>query len=157
MKYYLGLCDDSTEQDCHELAPFMKEVDKDEVMASSGHDPLTSLIKSRESSDICFSIFWEKNLIGMCGVGYVNSYTGSPWMLGSDAFDEFKNKHKKHFYKACKKWVLDMNSMYPLLCNYVDKRNDTSIQWLRHLGFSFTRLIDNYGYEGKPFWEFIRM
>lgn len=60
------------------------------------------------------------------------------------------------FKKLCGEWVERMNKQFPLLINYVDHRNVTSILWLQALGFTFIELVPNYGHGKLPFWKFMR-
>lgn len=59
--------------------------------------------------------------------------TGIPWLLRRDGF-----KITKSWLKQCRDSIFpEMESTYPILKNYVHKKNKQSIRWLRWLGFSF--------------------
>ena len=88
----------------------------------------------------------------MFGINRVNENVGIPWLLGSDQL----TKHKLEFYKKSVEYLNTFMDEYNVLFNYVDKRNWQAIRWLKGLGFQFTKLVSDYGYEKKPFYEFIK-
>ena len=65
-------------------------------------------------------------------------------------------KYKLEFYKLSIEYLNTFMDSYNVLFNYVDQRNTQSIRWLKSLGFQFTKLVPEYGYERKPFYEFIK-
>ena len=56
-----------------------------------------------------------------------------------------------------KEYLDNFMTDFKILFNYIDKRNTISIRWLKMLGFKFTNLITEYGYQQKPFYEFIKV
>ena len=72
--------------------------------------------------------------------------------MGSDRLTEYKFE----FHKHAKEHIDTFMDEYDVLFNYVDKRNTQAIKWIKSLGFTFTKLVDNFGYEQKPFYEFVK-
>ena len=79
---------------------------------------------------------------------------GIPWLLSTEYLYSWKRKNLRSFLKSTKSWIEHMGEMYPFLHNYVDTRNTESINWLKHLGFKFTKTIEDYGYLKIPFIKF---
>lgn len=145
----------SEEEDVLRLAPKVRQQDVRELQAAAGYEPLLALHLSYTSSDESHTIIApDGEVVGMFGVCPTNDpLLGVPWLLASDRLPEVS----REFIPQSLDWVNQVNSKYPVLCNYVDKRNTVAIRWLKWLGFEFVRLIEDYGYEQKPFYEFVRI
>tara|TARA_R110002153_G_C13178965_1_gene484893 strand:- start:377 stop:835 length:459 start_codon:yes stop_codon:yes gene_type:complete len=148
MAYYR----DSVQEDVFELAKKMRQADVREVKASNGASPLEALQRGFEASKPQ-SIIHKGELIGMFGCAHIDELRGSPWMLGSDKIPQIR----KDLLTQSVEWVKEVNKQYPLLINYVDANNKVSINWLKHIGFSFVQLIPKFGVGGIPFYEFVRI
>jgi len=143
----------SKHSDCQELAPNLRQADKDEVLASNGLSPLEALQASYEVSQDCYTITdREGKTIGMFGVAD-NGVFSSPWMLASDGILSIQ----KAFLRQGKEWVEDIAQKNPVLINYVHRDNDKAIRWLKFLGFTFTTLVPEYGVGKGPFYQFVRV
>ena len=150
MNYYIR---SSKKDDCYNLSKTMRKGDVQEVFASTGSNPVQALIKAYLSSHRhCYSIILDNELVGMFGINRVNENVGIPWLLGSDKLTQ----HKLEFYRKSVEYLNTFMDEYNVLFNYVDKRNWQAIRWLKGLGFHFTKLVSDYGYEKKPFYEFIK-
>lgn len=135
------------------LAANMRMADIIEVRRSHGLNPLEALQFSVEHSDECYSMFLpDGQIIGMYGCGGVD-ILGVPWLLCTDHL----TKVSKPFLLRCHQFVNQWNDRYPILFNYVDVENLTAQKWLRFLGFTFIRLVPDYGVEKSPFYEFVRI
>ena len=145
----------ATLDDAYELAPKLREVDVQEVKDSSGVNALDALLISVTASSEAYSIIAnDGEVIGMFGVSpTADPDIGVPWLLCSDRLPEVK----KEFIPQSAEWVIEVNKKFPVLCNYVAKDNKVAIRWLRHLGFTFTQLIETFGVGKKPFYEFVRI
>lgn len=143
----------STFQDCRDMAPYMREQDAKEVMASSGATPLQALQASYNASSECSTIIHEDgSIVGMFGVADCGHFA-SPWLLGTDKLTETK----RVMLPVADEWVEGLLDQYPLLLNYVDAENTVSKKWLKSLGFKFIKLIEDYGVGKKPFYQFVRI
>ena len=141
--------------DVYVLAPKLRDQDKAEVKASSGMNPEEALLYSFEAGGEVNSIIApDGEVIGMFGVSPTPDPTlGIPWLLASPRLPEVS----REFIPQSKEWVIEVNKKYPLLLNYVDKRNTIAIRWLRKLGFTFIAEIEEFGVGQKPFYEFVRI
>ena len=141
----------------NELAENMRQVDIDEVYASSGHTPLQGILESVEMSTDSFTFLYEGKVNAIAGIREVNENSAVPWMLCSNVIEDFKKTRKKTFYNGTKQWVDEMNERYQMLFNYVDARNEVTIRWLKHLKFEFPKLIEDYSFQKIPFYLFMRV
>lgn len=137
------------------LAPKLRKQDVDEVMASSGLEPLEALTLSFEISEETNSIISDDGeVIGMFGVSKTDDpLVGCPWLLASDRLPEVRKKFLPQSYE----WVKEVNKRYPLLFNCVDTRNTKAIRWLKYLGFTFVEHIEEFGVGRIPFYAFVRI
>ena len=143
----------ATLSDCIKLAPNLREQDKEELKLASGDEPLEALIYSLNASEECNAIIDDNdNIVGLFGVAPVDELTGSPWLLGAEGIKDIKQE----FLEGCSSWITEVQERHPILLNYVHKDNTVAIRWLRWLGFSFLRLVDDFGKGKAPFYEFIR-
>ncbi len=77
---------------------------------------------------------------------------GIPWLLGSPEVTRFG----KHLVGGAKRWVLEMESKYPVLVNMVHAENTLAIKWLQHIGFTLGPLYPEWGVGKAPFYQFYR-
>lgn len=145
----------STESHAFELAPRLRKEDAEEIRANSGIPPYFALlIGVRNSTPAVSLVNAHGHLLGMAGVvPTAEPDRGAVWMLAADQITD----HSIEFLRKSKQWVNEVNDLYPILHNVVDARNTTHISWLKWLGFSFLRLIPEYGAGRLPFYEFARI
>ena len=150
MNYYIR---SSKRNDCYELSKTLRKQDVQEVFASFGQNPAQALIRAYLTSHLhCYTIILDDEVVGMFGISKIRDGVGSPWLLGSDKLTDYKFE----FHKHAKEHIDTFMDEYDVLFNYVDKRNTQAIKWIKSLGFTFTKLVDNFGYEQKPFYEFVK-
>lgn len=142
----------STFRDCEELAPIMRQADVKEAKASHGLDPLGALVTCLQNSKQPETILVDGQIVAMCGVGH-SGLVGYPWLLGSRGL--VSNAKKLHSLVV--PWLENYQEQYKLLYNYVAVENQTSVRWLRQLGFVMIRLIPDHGVLRQPFYEFVRI
>lgn len=142
-------------RDVYDLSPKLRTQDVNEVAASSGFSPEEALLVSfNAGGEVNSIIASDGEVIGMFGVSPTDDPNlGVPWLLASPRLPEVS----KEFLPQSLEWVRAVNKQYPMLLNYVDKRNTVAIRWLKFLGFSFIRLIDEFGVGKQPFYEFVRV
>ena len=117
---------------------------------------MDSLCAGFYASDEVHTIVHNGLIKGMFGVNksMINDRIGIPWMLSDGDFKGLEIT----FLRTGKKWVDGLLSTnWDLLYNYVDVDNHNAIKWLKFLGFSFIRVMPNFGYAGTPFVEFMRI
>lgn len=144
----------ATVEDCYELAPKLREADAREVFASGGFTPLEALTQSFELSEETNAIIHDDEVIGLFGCGSCE-YTGGgvPWMLGSDKIVDIPTA----VLRVSHRWIKEKQEEYPILYNYVAAENTVAVDWLRFLGFTFIREIEDYMGGGLTFYEFVRI
>lgn len=141
----------ATEEHARNIAPRMRQADKDEVLASSGREPLEALLYSIKHSDEAFTGMADGVPEIMFGVGTINLLyqVGAPWLLGTDAVQT----HYRPFLKSSMLWKSHLMSRYNELHNMVDDRNKVSKRWLKWLGFEIGPAIDiGNGLHFREFW-----
>ena len=144
----------ATLADCIKLAPNLREADKEELLLSSGEEPLEALISSLQASTEFNAIINDQGqVIGLFGVATVDEDLGTPWLLGSDAIKDIS----KEFMCGSLAWIERVQDKYSILFNYVHEKNKVAIKWLRKLGFVFVQRIDDFGEGQAPFYEFVRI
>ena len=144
----------SQRQDCYTLSKSIRSADVQEIFASSGKNPIQVLLRAYLCSyNYCYTILLDNKIVGMFGVSKLRDAIGSPWLLGSNLL----TKYPYSFQKKSKEYLENFMTDFKILFNYIDKRNTISIRWLKMLGFKFTNLITEYGYQQKPFYEFIKV
>ncbi len=150
MNYYIR---PSKKTDCYELSLKLRKGDVQEVFSSSGSNPIQALMNAYIASHKhCYSVILDQEVVGMFGVNKINNTIGIPWLMGSD----YLTKYSKEFHELSIMYISTFMDEFELLYNYVDQRNQNAIKWLKSLGFVFLRLIQDFGYEKKPFYEFIK-
>ena len=143
-------------KDVKKLAPNLREADRTELFALNGQQPEQELENSFLASDKCWTIEWQKKVVGMFGVSPKSdaaSDVAFAWLLASDDLDKIAFR----FLKECHYWIEEMQKGRRILMNYVDARNQLTITWLKWLGFEFIKLHENFGINGEAFWEFRRV
>ena len=128
-------------QDVVDMTPNMRYADKREVEAV-GYTPEQALGLSYLSSQICRSILDKHGqVVGMYGVCPIDKQTGQVWMLGTKGLLKIKNS----FLRESRSEVEGMNSIFPLLCNQIDSRNEVHLRWIKWCGFKIIgeKMINN--------------
>lgn len=125
---------EATLDDIPHLAARMRQSDRDEVAASTGHTAEEALTSSLLGSTQTWTGLIDGEPVCMFGVGPLSVLAGrgAPWMLGTDTLERWP----RTFLRRCRPCVAAMLSVYPWLENYVDERNTLSKKWLAWLGFT---------------------
>ena len=140
-------------QDLRYVADNMRDVDKLEALYQTGQEPRQALQLSYMCSNVNMAIADDNDQpIGLCGV--VSG--GVIWMVATDKLFENK-KYRIQLIRKGRKWVEGLLKKYKVLYNFVYAENDSAIKWLRALGFTFINYHEEYGIQGKPFYEFLRI
>ncbi len=111
----------------------LRQADIDEIAASTGGDPDEILRRSWNNSKIRYAIMWKGEVVGVFGVAplWLSSMVGIVWMMGSDRVSEISLS----MVRLGREFIEKMMDEYPVLCNWVDARNELSIKWLKKVGF----------------------
>lgn len=134
-----------------ELAETMRDCDRMEVLRSSGLSPEASLARALQLSDWVKTARINGRLVCIYGLSGVDRArgVGSPWMLGTDLVGNYP----RIALTAGREIVDEMLTEYPVLTNFVDVENKTSIRWLKRLGFTIGR-VEYLGPGNSPFHQF---
>lgn len=135
------------------IAENMREVDKREVWASDRQTPLEALILSFQHAELAWTCFVDGSPAFMWGVsvpGGMMSFTGIPWLLGTEALRSVSVE----FLKQSVPYVELMQERFPRLENYVHTGNRLSIRWLRWCGFVLAD--ERTEINGEAFFKFWR-
>lgn len=142
---------EATLEDLEELAPILRQADREEIEAATGKDVLDVLKSSLEFSTLAWAGRVNGELLCVFGVGSPSlaSGIGIPWLLGSKAID----KYSRTFMRQTTPYMKRMKKLCPLMVNFVDARNTKSIEWLKRLGFTILD-AEPWGVSGLPFHKF---
>ncbi len=113
-----------------------------------GGDILAGIESSVRRSMLCWTSFADGELGAIMGVAPVSVMggIGSPWMLGTPVLD----KHHRILVRRTPDYIARMLRAFPHLVNFVHARNDSSVRWLRRLGFTLHE-AQPMGPLGEPF------
>lgn len=142
---------DATPADLLWLANNMREVDRQEILASNGAMPAQAMMYGGYLKAACLD-----NVPALV-FGVVPSpdpRIGIVWMLATDLLSH--PKARRYLARHSREWVEEMNSRFPLLTNMADARNEVHLKWLKFCGFKFIRKF-NHGPCNVPFIEFARI
>ncbi len=78
---------------------------------------------------------------------------GYVWMVATDRLV----KYQREFIRESRKWLDEAHEEYPMLGNFVDARNTLHIRWLDWMGFHFINRFEEWGFERRPFLQFVRI
>ena len=137
------------------IARNMRSCDEREVWASHGYNPEEAMDASFWRSLKAWTCLVDGEPAFMWGVGPQESVMGNvdcPWLLGTDAM----KKVKLDFIKLSRRYVDDMQELYPRLENYVHAENKVSIRWLKWCGFELAEEPEEYGVNPEKFYRFWR-
>jgi hypothetical protein len=142
-------------QDIAHVAEHLRPADRQELRASRGGNlPFADIIAR---AVLVSSQVWvwaegaEDTPVAIFGVAPISLLDGlgSPWFLST----ERAYKSPRSLVANGRHYIAKMRESYPNLLNYVDARNDKSIRWLKHLGFTL-HPAEPYGVDGEPFHKF---
>ena len=131
----------------------MRDMDKLEAKYQTCMSPEDALSLTFLSSHTNMTIADDDDQpIGLCGV----FKDGCIWMVATDELFDNK-KYRIQLIRQGRDWVDSLLRTYNILYNYVYAENTSAIKWLKALGFTFVKLHESYGYQKKPFYEFLRI
>ena len=137
----------ATTEHAYQLAPHMKQADREEVKAASGLEPLEVLLKSLELSEKAYALLAGDEVIALGGLVPLTKQIGIPWALTSDKIALYP----KQFCRITKELIKGFHKSYPLLTNFCAARNTTTIRWLKWCGFQVVATLPEFGVGKKPF------
>ena len=78
-------------------------------------------------------------------------------LRGREAVDDLQKSLSYRFLRHSHKVCELLNQSFPIMYNYVDARNDLHIKWLKWMKFTFINKVNEFGYEKRPFYEFVKI
>jgi hypothetical protein len=149
-----GLVTRTTAADTRELAASLRDADRLELESTSDRPVEKTLLFGALTSDPCLTLrTHEGALLGILGVVPDGAGVGVVWMAGTPLIEE----NRVSFLRGGRDVLAHLDRRYDVLHNAVDARNEVHIRWLRWLGFSFLRTVDNVGPRGITVIEFARI
>ena len=136
--------------DCLELAPKMRQSDKQEIWSAGRFTPTSGLHMSLEiSGEHAYTLKLDEEVVGIFGVAPCKEQPdiGIVWLMGADNM----TTNKKGFYKVSQEYLKKFLGMYKTVFNYVDDRNVSSSKWLESLGFKNLGTEPKFGMDEIPF------
>ncbi len=136
--------------DCLELAPKMRQSDKQEIWSAGRFTPTSGLHMSLEiSGEHAYTLKLDEEVVGIFGVAPCREQPdiGIVWLMGADNM----TTNKKGFYKVSQEYLKKFLGMYKTVFNYVDDRNVSSSKWLESLGFKNLGTEPKFGMDEIPF------
>ena len=141
--------------DAATLAPRLRPADLREIEAAVGRDPLAVLRQGIARSEPSLAIVDQADRpVALFGVvpDPATEQVGQVWLLASDELA----RHSLSFLRQSGEWVDRLHRRYRTLWNHVDARNELHMRWLEWCGFSRVGLIQEFGVQKRPFYEFER-
>ena len=136
-----------------QLAPHLRQVDVQEIAASSGEKPLDALISSIEVSDpdMVWALQWNRLPVGLFGVSRLSEEIGGAWLLASAGIYQ----NKPDFWLKSRTMLDIMHTRYKFLTNFIDERNAVTQRWLEVLGWRPVQRIEHFGAGKLPFIQYV--
>jgi hypothetical protein len=145
---------DTVRESLEHIAANLRQADAAEVAATTREDPFWALYESWEGSTAAWLIVNETGLpIGVFGVApHAALKVGIAWLLGTPEMEAAALT----VGRQTRRFVAEMNDLYPILWANVDARNELSIKWLEWAGFTMIDADPAFGPEERLFLHFIR-
>ncbi|NPU64598.1 hypothetical protein HL667_06275 [Bradyrhizobium sp. 83012] len=137
------------------IAKNLRQADRNECDAMCAAPPELILPQAVKPHRAVWTFHTNDGLpVGVFGVDPTSiEEVGIVWMVSTPVV----NEHRREFLVESRPYVLALNNDFPIITNFVDARNTLHHRWLKWLGFSFLRRIEQWGARSVPFYEFARM
>lgn len=141
--------------DAAAIAGSLRETDRRDIQAALGEDPWVVVSRGIARSRPCYAaVDGQDRAFAVFGVIPVSSAPGLgvAWLLASRELA----RHRLYFLRHSRAWVGKLQESYAVLWNCVDARNEDYLPWLEWCGFRVLGRIEQFGAEGRPFYEIQR-
>lgn len=137
------------------IARGLRPADREEALAATGGEPEGILAESfRLSTHAWFIVDRENAPIAVFGVApSALAGVGVVWMMGTEGVE----REWVRVARETRRYLDEMHQTYHMLWNFIDTRNELSIQWLTRSGFHLIGGVAEYGPGRRPFYEFARL
>ena len=149
------LPEDTVREALEFISEGLRPADLDEVRATAGdEDPFWALFESWDASTRSWLIVDDTGLpIGIFGVApHSAPGVGIAWLLGTEGIEA----DALSIGRQTRRYVGELNEVFPVLWANVDARNELSMRWLEWSGFKVFDLDPAFGPEGRPFLQYLR-
>lgn len=142
---------DATENKAVLMLNRMRSEDQAECLAYESKTANVALLEGVMCSEYCKIVLLDGTPVACFGVRSVPLAPGYgvPWMLATEEFF----KIRRFVVRYSKKYIHRMLLRFPMLVNYVHKKNKVSVRWLRWCGFKFEK-ARSAGPAGELFYRF---
>lgn len=136
------------------LGPRLRKGDVQEIQASSGGNPGDVLMLSVAMSPMSWAWLYRGRVQALFGAAPdpARPGVGIPWLLVAKGV----SRHRVFFVRHSRQYLARCLESFPVLENWVDCRNTTSIQWLSWCGFALAEVNPFFGAQRLPFIRFIQ-
>lgn len=141
----------TTSEDLDELAEHMRDIDRKECRLTMPMPVRKALSLSHEVSYETLTGRVDGKLVAVFGIARMStiSSVGVPWMLGTPLVERYAMTVIRYNREMISKW----EKQHSILKNYVHVDNETSIRWLRWLGFTILKPV-RFGAKNEFFHPF---
>jgi hypothetical protein len=137
------------------LAANLRRSDLDEITATHALDPVTSLMTSARLSEMAWVILWNGEPVAIFGAAPTPCPdSGLVWMMGTPGMDD--RRPALTIARMTRPYLAVMHRRFPCLWNYIDARNEKSMNWLKWSGFNLLEAHPEHGREKRLFFTFGR-
>lgn len=135
-----------------DMAPRMRPMEVEEIMASHMMTPLQCLTEGVQTSISAWSWIVDNEVACMFGISKFNVFDDDcyAWLLSSNLID----KYPMRFARRCKEVLPELLSHNGALIGNVDARYALSIRWLQWMGAKIEN-AEPFGVMGLPFHRFV--
>lgn len=139
------------ESDLELLSTSLREIDVLEMRKLAGVEPLFALRKTFENSKFALCIRDRAgNPVAIMGIGWLpNPRAGIAWFLSTDVID----KVGLLFLQEARANLDDWMRGHDVISNFVYAKNETTVKWLKWLGFEILSERTTPHSDGDVFYE----
>lgn len=123
--------------DINNLYKRLRPIDQAECFYMLGLYPRQGLEYSVKNSSSSYSFIFDGQVEAIMGLIPISKLYGwyTPWFVASDWVD----KNKLEFMKLTNKYFIHLIQNTRFLINYILESNKNSINWLKYIGFQFSK------------------
>lgn len=141
-------------QDVPKIVADLRPADRAELKAASPY-PLGETLKFGVTHGVCeVACLPDGTPVAIWGTTPTQDPDlGLVWMVATTRFSVLH----RQFLRECRRGIDRIGRDYKALYNYTDARNTVHHRWLKWCGFTIIKEHPEFGVEGRPFYEFVRI
>lgn len=140
----------ATAEDCIDFAPKIAAEDADEIRAACGLNPIQGFLAAHAMATESWALEVDGEVVALYGLRKDTDFSAVVWLICSPRVKEAPITFTKMVHAELDR----MSNQYGLLHGYADERNEGHLDWLESVGFKFTNVLEDFGPEKRPFYEF---